>query len=378
MPDGNRRVVVVGDSVAGVTALRELRALGHTGPVALIAADPDGCYPRPPLSKKALVDAAGDPEGWSLADLEVDVTRSAAVGLDSERRIVHTEGGHSVHYDALVLATGARARRLAPEREGEFVVRTMRDATALRERLSAASSVAVIGAGFLGLEVAGAAHRRGLPVTVVDTEPPLMRMLGPFLSEAVAARLRAASVDVVRATSPAVPSGDPIEGITVDGVDIRADVVVSCVGEVPNCEWLSGTALADPRGIAVDERCATSVPDVFAAGDVTHRRGADGTRGRNPFWSHAVAQAKVAAAGALGLEPRCAPHDDYFWTDILGAPVKIVGPLPLVGEPTRIAGSLEDASAVLEWDHEDGRRTVVAFGAKKAVGWLRRRAADAE
>ena len=369
-------MVIVGDSVAGITALREVRALGHTGPVGLIAADPDGCYPRPPLSKKALVDSAGDPEGWSLADLDVDVTRSAAVRLDTERRIVHTEGGHGVYYDALVLATGARARRLAPEREGEFVVRTMQDSTALRDRFSSASSVAVVGAGFLGLEVAGAAHRLGLSVTVVDTEPPLMGVLGPFLSSAVADRLRAASVDVVRATAPVVPYGDPIEGIAVDGVAIPADVTVSCVGEVPNCEWLSGTGIADDHGVAVDEQCATAVPGVFAAGDVTFRRDADGTVRRSPFWSHAVAQAKVAAAGALGLEPRCAPHDDYFWTEILGAPVKIVGPLPPAGAPTRVDGSLADASAVLEWDHADGRRTVVAFGAKKSVGWLRRRAAD--
>ena len=149
--------------------------------------------------------------------------------------------------------------------------------------------------------------------------------------------------------------------------------MVTCAGDVPETEWLNGTGIADDRGVAIDERCATAVPDVFAAGDVAYSRAGSG---RAPFWSNAVAQGKVAAASALGLEPTCAPADDYFWTEILGLSIKVVGPLPLLGNPTVLEGSVDDGSALLQWNHEDGRTTIVAYGMKKAVGLLRRLARE--
>lgn len=369
-----RHVVIVGDSIAGCTAARELRALGHEGPITMISGDPDGAYARPPLSKRVLADGVEASDGWDLSDLSVDVVDGRATGLDTARRTVTIDGGTSVAYDALIVATGAQARRLAgPDRRGERVVRTLADAAALRAHLDTATSALIVGAGFLGMEVASACVARGVPVTVVDVDPPLQRLLGSFLSDAVLARARERSVTFVRATAPVELVGDPVEGLRIDGAVLTADLVVTCAGDVPVTDWLAGSDIADARGVGVDDRCATSVPGVVAAGDVTWSRSDDGPR-RKPFWSNAIAQGKVAAASALGVPARCAPTDDYFWTEVLGLSIKVVGPLPLTGPPTVLEGSVEDGSALLEWRHGDGRRTVVAYGIRKAVGVLRRMA----
>ncbi|MGV8872382.1 MAG: NAD(P)/FAD-dependent oxidoreductase [Rhodococcus sp. (in: high G+C Gram-positive bacteria)] len=375
MTSVDRRIVIVGDSVAGCTAARELRGRGHEGPITMIGADPDGCYARPPLSKHVLKGEVAEAETWDLSDLEVTALVDRAVSVDTEARTVTTAAGTEVAYDALIVATGASARSIAgPDQSGESVLRTFADVRALRPKLDEARSAIVIGGGFLGMEVASACAARGIAVTVVDVDPPLTRLLGPFLSDAIAARAEAASVTFVQADSPVSLTGNPVTGIEVAGRTLDADLVVTCAGDVPETAWLEGTGIADDKGVGIDKRCATTVPDVFAAGDVTYSH--ESSR-RAPFWSNAVAQGKVAAASALGLEPTCAPTDDYFWTEILGLSIKVVGPLPLHGAPTVLEGSVEDGSALLQWSHDDGRVTIVAFGIKKAVGLLRRLARDA-
>lgn len=370
-------VVVVGDSIAGCTAVRELRALEHEGPITLISGDPDGSYARPPLSKRVLAEGLGASDTWNLSDLNVSAVAARATGVDTDRRMITLDDGDPVFYDILIVATGADARRLAAAgQRGEKVVRTLADAGALRDRLETASSAVVVGAGFLGMEVASACAARGIPVTVVDVDPPLQRILGPFLSEAVLARAASQSVAYRRARTPVELVGDPVSGIRIDGDDLAADLVVTCAGEIPGTAWLDGTGIADDCGVGIDDRCATSVPGIYAAGDVSWLRSTDGAPRRTPFWSNAIAQGRVAAASAVGKPARCAPTDDYFWTEVLGLSIKVVGPLPLTGTPTVLEGSVDDGSALLEWTHDDGRRTVVAYGRKKAVGVLRRLARD--
>lgn len=366
------RVVIVGDSIAGCTAARELRRLEHAGPITMIGADPDGCYARPPLSKHVLKNPDERSESWDMSDLDITMIASPAAGLDTIEREVLTSDRRRRPYDALIVATGAAARRIAePGRTGEMVLRTRSDSTELGRRLGTAASAIVVGAGFLGMEVASACAARGIAVTVVDVDAPLERILGPFLSDAIAARAESTLLDFRRLDRPAVLIGDPVEGIDISGEELHADLVVTCAGEVPNTQWLDGTGIADAYGIGIDRRCATTTNNVFAAGDVTYARGAE-TKSRTPFWSAAVAQGKVAAASVLGVEPTCEPTDDYFWTEVLGLSVKVVGPLPAQGAPTILEGSVDDGSALLEWTHEDGRRTVVAYGIKKPVGKLRR------
>ncbi|WP_033308692.1 NAD(P)/FAD-dependent oxidoreductase [Streptomyces iakyrus] len=374
-----RSVLIVGESLAGTTAARHLRTLGHTGPVTVIGAEEHGAYSRPPLSKVVLKDPAPDQTlGLVLDGIDIDVIRSAAVAADTRRRTVTTADGRQVGYDALIVATGADARRLAaPGQRGELVLRTLNDARLLRARLADARSAIVVGAGFLGMEVASACAARGIPVTVVDADRPLERILGDHLSAEITARASAHGIRFIQATGFATLTGDPVSGVALpDGTELTADLVVTCAGEVPSTGWLAGTVLADRLGVGIDDACATTVPDVFAAGDVTYLRG-DGTRPdrRAPFWSNAVAQGRAAAASALGLPPQGPAQDDYFWTEVAGLTVKIVGRLPLLGEPTTVQGSVADGRALLTWSHADGTSTAVAYGLRRPVAALRALAA---
>jgi 3-phenylpropionate/trans-cinnamate dioxygenase ferredoxin reductase component len=374
-----RSVLIVGESLAGTTAARHLRALGHTGPVTLIGAEEHGAYSRPPLSKAVLKDPSADRTlGLALDGLDADVIRSPAVAADTRRRSVTTADGRQIDYDALIVATGADARRLAaPGQRGELVLRTLEDARLLRARLADAGSALVLGAGFLGMEVAGACAARGIPVTVVDADRPLERILGTHLSAEITARAAAHGIRFVQATGFATLTGDPVGGVALpDGTELTADLVVTCAGEVPCVGWLTGTGLAGRLGVGIDQACATTVPGVFAAGDVTYLRG-DGTQPdrRAPFWSNAVAQARTAAASALGLPPPGSAQDDYFWTEVAGLTVKIVGRLPLLGEPSTVQGSVADGRALLTWSHADGTSTAVAYGLRKPVTALRALAA---
>ncbi|MFC8342498.1 NAD(P)/FAD-dependent oxidoreductase [Streptomyces sp. NPDC057280] len=374
-----RSVLIVGESLAGTTAARHLRTLGHTGPVTIIGAEEEGAYSRPPLSKAVLKDPAVDHTlGLNLDGLDIGVIRSAAVAADPRRRTVTTADGRQVGYDALIVATGAAARRLAaPGQRGELVLRTLDDARLLRTRLADAATAIVIGAGFLGMEVASACAARGIPVTVVDTDRPLHRILGDHLSAAITARAAAYGIGFVQATGFAALTGDPVHGVLLpDGTELTADLVVTCAGEVPCVDWLAGTGLADRLGVGVDDACATTVPGVFAAGDVTFLRGnAARPHRRAPFWSNAVAQGRTAAASALGLPPSGPAQDDYFWTEVAGLSIKIVGPLPLLGEPATVEGSVAEGRALLTWTHTDGTATAVAYGRRKPVTALRQLAA---
>lgn len=367
-------VLIVGESTAGCAAARELRALGYSGPVTIVGADDNGSYSRPALSKQILNDAtADDTVGYQLKGLDVAVVRSPATALDTDNRIVTTAYGHQLWYGALIVATGADSRRLArPGQAGEIVLRTLEDAQRLRARLDSATSAVVVGAGFLGMEVASACAARDIPTTVVDVDPPLERILGPYLSQQISERAAPHGVEFLRASDPVALSGSPIDGILfADGSTLHADLVVTCAGERPCTEWLTGTPIADEGGVGIDEFCATADPHVFAAGDVTYRR-AHGTfpRYRAPFWSNAVAQGKVTAASVLGKSPAAPAWDDYFWTEVLGLSIKVVGPLPLKGAPTVLDGQIADGSALLQWHNEEQTATVVAYGMKKSVGKL--------
>ncbi|WP_406432399.1 NAD(P)/FAD-dependent oxidoreductase [Streptomyces sp. NBC_00631] len=371
-------VLIVGESLAGTTAARELRTLGHAGPVTVIGAEGHGAYSRPPLSKAVLRGpGADDSLVQDIDGLEIGIVRSAAIAADLSRRTVITTDGREFRYDALIIATGAEARRLAePGQRGELVLRTLDDARLLRSRLEAAASAIVVGAGFLGMEVASACAARGIPVCIVDIDRPLERLLGGYLSAAITARAEAYGIQCVRTSGLAMLTGDPVHGVTLPGgTELTADLVVTCAGETPCTGWLAGTGLADELGVGIDHTCATLVPGVFAAGDVTYLRADDsGPDRRAPFWSNAVAQGKVAAASVLGLPPAGPPHDDYFWTEVAGLTLKVVGPLPLTAGPTAVEGRMGEGRALLTWKHPDGRSTVVAYGMRKSVTALRVRA----
>ena len=368
-------VVIVGEAIAGLSAARELRCRGYDGTVTMVGDEPEGAYARPPLSKDVLRDAAAEVNlAYPQADLDLQHIRSPAIALDTAARVVTTADGRAVAYGALLVATGASARRLAASgQRGERVLRTLADARAIRDGISRARTVLVVGAGFLGMEVASACASSGVDVTVVDTEPPLRRLLGSYLSERLADHAAGHGVRILQVGGPVQLAGDPVDGVVLpNGTTLTADLVVTCAGDVPAIGWLSGSGLADPLGVAIDDRCATAIRGVFAAGDVAYLRGGDGRPARRaPYWSNAVAQGKVAAASVLGEPSGQRPTDDYFWTEILGLPIKVAGPLPGDDHPTSVEGDPDLGDAILRWENPGAASTVVAYGRKVPVGRLR-------
>lgn len=362
-----KRIVVVGGSIAALTAAQSLRAEGFDGRVTILSEEPHLPYSRVPLSKgvlagrepaeSALLPAPGD-------DIEFR-TGARAVRLDPHGRQVVLADDTDVPYDGLVVATGARARHLTGE--ADLVVRTLDDARSLASRLATARSAIILGGGFLGMEVATTCRALGLETTVVDLVPPLLRLLGPWLADLAVAAARDHGIRV--RVSP--------EGVEVmDGHRVRcgesvleADVIVCAVGDVPNTGWLrdSGLPLDANGGLVADARCRV-VPGVVAAGDVVSRQGR-----RTPHWTNAVEQGRAAAAGLLhGESARPYRPDPYFWTEQSGLDIKISGELPLTGIPEVLAGSVDDRSALLRWHHDGGTATAVAVNHRLPVIKLKR------
>jgi len=379
-----KRIVIVGASLAGVTAADALRMQGHEGPITLLGEEPHAPYARPPLSKAVLA-GREPPEAVMLPPLgdDVEVRVGARVaGLRLERRAVVLDGGEQVPFDGLVVATGARARSLArPGQRGEHLLRTLDDARALRDRLEGRPRVVVVGAGFLGMEVASTCRTLGLDVTVVDREPPLVRLLGDALARLVTAAAvdNGVRIEISRAGATLV-GRDEIRGVELaDGRVLDADLVVSAVGDLPNVEWLSGSGLAAAGGpLVVDRRCRVA-PGVVAAGDVIAMRADDGTVGRTPHWASAVEQSHVAAAALLHGEA-AAPltPSPYFWTEQFGLEIKLCGRPPAAGSRPQVTdGSLAERRAVLQWI-DDGRPVAAAsVNHRMPVGKLKRLAAPA-
>lgn len=361
-------VLVVGGSVAGISAADTLRAEGYTGDITVIGAEKHVAYARPPLSKAMLV-GTETPESIALPALDADISvrrGTTAVALDTAagRLTVESDGvRESLTYDGIVLATGSRARRLAREGQpGEYVVRTLDDAHRLASAFSRAATVAILGGGFLGMELASSARALGLDVTVVDIAPPLLRQLGPELADLIVSAARDAGVRFEVSPSGAVLAGDgSIDGIgLVDGGLVEADVVITAVGDVPNVEWLAGSGLAVDGSLEVGAGGFVR-HGVVAAGDLTgSRHPATGRLERTPHWHSAIGQGRSAARTLLHGAPRATESEtSYFWTEGFGLEIKITGEIPLDTVPTIIDGSLSGRCAVLQWS-VDGRPRAAA------------------
>jgi 3-phenylpropionate/trans-cinnamate dioxygenase ferredoxin reductase component len=238
-----RDVVVVGGSIAALTAVEMLRMEEFDGRITVLSDEDVPPYTRVPLSKGVLAGTESI-DDIVLAPLSDDVDlrlRTPATGLDIEAQTVHTPAG-PVHYEGLIIATGGRPRRLGGPDQVERVLRSHEDCARLRDDLAAASSVLVVGGGFLGMEVASTARTLGKDVTVVDLAPPLDRLLGSVVAGHVRSVATRAGVRIVvtdggvRLLGAPTPTGVEL----VDGTCLEADLVVSAVGDVPNVEWLAG------------------------------------------------------------------------------------------------------------------------------------------
>lgn len=330
-----RSVTIVGASLAGLSAARALRAQSFDGRIVVVGDERHEPYDRPPLSKDFLAGKA------TVADLalstEDDATLSldwrlgcAAVRLDSTRRAVVLDTGEELVSDGVVLATGARARTLpGTALAGAHTLRSLDDALALRDDLLAGGPLVVIGAGFIGAEIASTARGLGLDVTVVEARPtPLEEPLGPEMGAHVAALHADHDTKLITGVGVAGLVGvGRVQAVRLaDGRELPAATVVVGVGATPNVEWLADSGLELGPGVRTDARCATNVPGVVAVGDcASSYNHFAGEVVRLEHWTNALRQPEIAAATVLGRVADGRPAAPYFWSDQYGVRLQFAG-----------------------------------------------------
>jgi 3-phenylpropionate/trans-cinnamate dioxygenase ferredoxin reductase component len=323
----DRTFVIVGASLAGAKAAETLRAEGFDERVVLIGAEDERPYERPPLSKDYLRGEAEretvyvHPEGfYAERDIELRLGRTA-VSLNVAGRELALDDGERLRYDRLLLATGAEPRRLSipgGELDGVLYLRSVADCDALRCRLDRGGAVVVIGAGWIGAEVAASARQRGLDVTVIDPlTVPLERVLGIEVGAVYRDIHLDHGVQMLLGTGvEAFEGGTAVERVrTSDGRELECDFVVVGVGVQPRTGLAAQAGLAVDNGILVDEHLQTGAPGVFAAGDVANAHHPFyGERIRVEHWANALHQGPVAARAMLG-EPDVYDRLPYFFSD---------------------------------------------------------------
>lgn len=339
-------IVIVGASLAGLRAVEALRSAGFGGHVTLVGAESRLPYDRPPLSKQVLAGTWDVPrivlrEDGEWPALDVDTRLGVrATALDVAGRSVALDDGTTLSFDGLIVATGATPRPFP----GATTLRTLDDALALRRALDDGARVCVIGAGFIGAEVAATARTRGLDVSLLEVLPvPLARGLGEEMGRACAALHLDAGVDL--RCGVAIDRVEPAGVWLADGTLVPADVVVAGVGVVPVTEWLAGSGLTLDNGVVCDETLACLGGDgvVYAAGDVARWPNPlfDGESMRVEHWTNAAEQGDVAARNLLGAAEPYAPVP-FFWSDQYDVKIQFVGRCAPDDEVRVVAGSLEE------------------------------------
>jgi NADPH-dependent 2,4-dienoyl-CoA reductase/sulfur reductase-like enzyme len=371
------RVVVVGASLAGLRACESLRTEGFDGAITLIGAEHHLPYDRPPLSKKVL---AGEwepdritlrkPEAFDELGLDARYG-TTATGLDVGAQRVGLSDGTNISYDGLVIATGTTCRRLPNQPDWVHEVRTLDDSLRLRAELTAGRRLVVVGAGFIGLEVAATARQRGLEVTVLEGAPaPLIRGLGAEMGTAVAAIHADHGVEL--------RCGVQVESLGRDGVRLAggelvpADLIVVGIGVVPATDWLAGSGLEIRDGIVCDATMSAGVDGVYAAGDCA--------RWVNPLfdeemrvehWTNAAEQGAIAAknllAVARGDEPQPYRAIPFFWSDQYDARIQFLGRASGDDEVRVVAGSVAEQKFVALYGRNGRLRGALGLSMPRVV-----------
>ncbi|MDW3219132.1 MAG: FAD-dependent oxidoreductase [Acidimicrobiales bacterium] len=351
-----RHITIVGASLAGLRAAESLRRHDFDGPIVLIGDEPHAPYDRPPLSKQFLAGewdeerlALTKPEKLADHDLTFRLgTRATAFDL-ADRRLT-LDGGEEVEVDGLLIATGARCRTLPGTEglEGVFVLRDLDDSSAIRSAFDAGPSrVVVVGAGFIGAEVAATARGRGLDVTLVEALPqPLGRVLGDEMGAVCADVHRDHGVDLRLGVGVEAIEGDGrVERVRLsDGSVIDADVVVVGIGVIPNTEWLEGSGLEIDNGVVCDATCLAA-PGVTAAGDVARwpNQRFDEVM-RVEHWDNAVEQGGHAARRLLQSDEEAEPFTPvpWFWSDQYDRKIQLAGRIRPDDDMQIVTGSVEE------------------------------------
>ena len=329
------RFVIIGAGQAAAQAVTTLTSEGFSGTLTVIGDEPYPPYQRPPLSKAYM---AGDfvrerlflkPNSFyseTHCDLRLGVTATA---IDRSAKSIRLSDGSAIAYDRLLIACGARVRKLpvpGADLPGVYYLRGIDDFDLLRRHLIPGARLAVVGGGYIGLEVAAVARKHGLEVRVIEAAGRLMvRSASPQISEFYSELHAGHGVEIcLNTTASAYEGASSVEAVMTSGGRVAADFVVAGVGVVPNCELALEAGIPCDNGIAVDEFGATPDPDIFAAGDCTNHPSFDGYRIRLESVQNAIDQAKHAALAMLG---KPAPYREvpWFWSDQYDIKLQIAG-----------------------------------------------------
>jgi len=376
--DAGSTVVIVGGSLAGLRAAETLRAEGHDGTITLIGAEPHVPYDRPPLSKQFLAGSWGlervvlrPPEKLAALGLDLRLGHRAE-RLDLDGRTLELDDGALVGFDGLVLATGAPPRPLpgAPALSGVHVLRTLEDSIALGAVIGEAVRVVVVGAGFIGSEVAATCRARGAHVTVVEALPqPLARVLGEEMGAACGALHSANGVElrtgVGVAGLVAGANGGAVGGVALDdGTVLDADVVVVGIGVVPTTAWLEGSGLELADGVVADATLHAA-EGVVVAGDVARwfDQG-EGALVRIEHWTNAAEQGAVAARSLRAGRAGAAPYVPvpYFWSDQYDTKIQVIGHPRPDAEVVVVEGTPSSGRFVALYGHDGKLVAALGFG----------------
>ncbi|GAB3217276.1 FAD-dependent oxidoreductase [Mycolicibacterium hippocampi] len=326
--------MIVGGGLAAARTAEQLRRSEYAGAITIVSDEEHLPYDRPPLSKEVLRSETDDvtlkpAEFYAEKDITV-LLGNGARSLDTAAQTLTLADGSELGYDELIIATGLLPKRISsfPDLEGIFVLRSMDESLALRKAAGAARRAVVIGAGFIGCEVAASMRGLGVDVVLVEPQPaPLASVLGEQIGGLVTRLHRDEGVDVRCGVGVTEVSGEGrVQKVTLgDGTELDADLVVVGIGSRPATEWLDGSGITVDNGVVCDDAGRASAPHVWAIGDVASWRDTVGGQVRVEHWSNVADQARALVPALLGQDAPATVSVPYFWSDQYDVKIQCLG-----------------------------------------------------
>ncbi|NIH94343.1 NADPH-dependent 2,4-dienoyl-CoA reductase/sulfur reductase-like enzyme [Mycolicibacterium fluoranthenivorans] len=365
----NGGIVIVGGGLAAARTAEQLRRAEYTGPLTIVSDETHLPYDRPPLSKEVLRNPAHDvvlkpQEFYDDNDITLRLG-SAATSVDTAAQTLTLADGSVIGYDDLVIATGLVPKRIPsfPDLAGIRVLRSLDESAALRAHAATARRAVIVGAGFIGCEVAASLRQLGVEVVIVEPQPtPLASVLGEQIGALVARLHEAEGVQVRCGVGVASVSGtDKVETVVLsDGTELHADMVVVGIGSHPVTGWLDGSGIEVDNGVVCDDAGRTSAPHVWAIGDVASWRSEVGHQVRVEHWSNVAEQARALVPALLGREAGAAVTTvPYFWSDQYDVKIQCLGE-PAADDIVHLVE--DDGRKFLAYYERDGVLTAVVGG----------------